>query len=92
MNRCDRFIREFGKELVAQQPLREGMLLRVKSVGLGMDPNNEVVQPYICVASEGSGDVTELELALSDILFEPEAEDVDTIDNTVHVLLPPEDW
>jgi hypothetical protein len=42
--------------------------------------------------AEGPAGGDEFEMVLPAILFEPGTADVDTIDNTVHVLLPPEDW
>ena len=92
-NRCERFIREFGKELVGQIPLEPGMFLRVKAVGLGMDPIDEVVKPFVTLEYRDPLDhKTDIELVIPEVMFEPESDEATTIDNTVHVLLDPEEW
>jgi hypothetical protein len=80
MNRAKRFIKEFGKDILAQNTLKVGTKLTVRKVALGRWERDASVVTYYVLEDE---DGTQYEFNDGGVLFDPEYGD---LEDTAHGL------
>lgn len=87
MSRCDRFAKVVGPELLKTRGLQVGKLYEVVSAGVSMsEDGNEVSKAYYTLREHGPAGGDEEIVTTDEVLFDPEQNDVDTLERVTEFL------